>query len=258
MNGKQNLPGLTPAWLISLAMALGCVIVVMIPASIATGDAIKSSDWIGFSGNVVAGAVTVVAAIIAWFAVQRQIEAQEQAQGRAREQQTTDLASMLHAELAHVVARCCFDCESPWKKYWPKNATPGKMGPVKLLKFVPVEPVIYLSTAGQLALLGGAAQHLMEFHYRLSALRREIENTAGSADASTKLVEEGALKLVARRFRETLQPGARALDALAPLARGPIAAEALARALYYEARPHEDLNKTLKQRIDELLLIRIE
>jgi hypothetical protein len=34
------------------------MIVVMIPASIATGKAIKSSDWIAFAGNVVASAVT--------------------------------------------------------------------------------------------------------------------------------------------------------------------------------------------------------
>lgn len=252
---KHNLSGLSPLWLISLGLALGCVIVVMIPASIATGEAIKSSDWIGFSGSVVAGAMTLVAAVIAWFAVQRQIDAQEQTQTRARERQTADLASILYAELAHLVARCCFDSEGPWKDYWPKSARPEKMEASRLRKFIPVEPVIYLATAGQLALLGDAAQHLIEFHYRLSALRREIGNFASDTDISTKPVNGSDVKLVSRRFRETLQPGSRALDALAPMVQNSEAIEALARKLYYEARPHEDLKKTLKQHIDELLLI---
>jgi len=43
------------------------------------------SDWLGFSGSVVGGAVTLIAAITAWFAVQRQIKAQEQAEQRALE-----------------------------------------------------------------------------------------------------------------------------------------------------------------------------
>jgi hypothetical protein len=79
----SNLPGLSPLWLISLALVLGTTIVVLIPASIATGNAIKSSDWIGFAGSVTAGAMTLVAATLAWFAVQRQIKAQEAAEERA-------------------------------------------------------------------------------------------------------------------------------------------------------------------------------
>lgn len=78
-----NLPGLSPLWLISLALVLGTLFLVVIRISIATGDTIKSSDWIGFAGNVVAGAITLFAAILAWFAVQRQITAQEDAERRA-------------------------------------------------------------------------------------------------------------------------------------------------------------------------------
>jgi hypothetical protein len=80
---NSNLPGLSPLWLISLAMVLGTLIVVMLPVSIATGDNIKSSDWIGFSGSVLSGAITLLAAMIAWFAVQRQISAQEDTEKRA-------------------------------------------------------------------------------------------------------------------------------------------------------------------------------
>jgi hypothetical protein len=73
---QNNFSGLSPVWLISLAMVLGTAIVVLLPASIAGGDAIKTSDWIGFAGNVVAGAMTIVAALVAWVAVQKQIGAQ--------------------------------------------------------------------------------------------------------------------------------------------------------------------------------------
>lgn len=94
---NANLPGLSPLWLISLAMMLGTFIVVMLPVSIATGDNIKSSEWIGFSGSVLAGAITLLAAVLAWFAVQRQIIAQEDAEKRAAarlaEQHDTDMAN---------------------------------------------------------------------------------------------------------------------------------------------------------------------
>jgi hypothetical protein len=65
--------GLAPIWLISVAMVLGTSIVVLLPASIAGGDVIKASDWIGFSGSIASGVMTLIAAAIAWFAVQSQI-----------------------------------------------------------------------------------------------------------------------------------------------------------------------------------------
>ncbi|MET4236584.1 hypothetical protein ABIA85_009900 [Bradyrhizobium sp. LA6.10] len=72
---KYNLSGLSPLWLISLAMALGTLIVTLLPVAIASGDTIKTSDWIGFAGNVVSGAMTLFAAAIAWHAVRQQIAA---------------------------------------------------------------------------------------------------------------------------------------------------------------------------------------
>jgi heme A synthase len=57
----------------------------MLPVSITTGDDIKSSDWIGFSGRVLSGVITLLAAILAWFAVQRQIKSRLNAQERAAE-----------------------------------------------------------------------------------------------------------------------------------------------------------------------------
>jgi hypothetical protein len=117
---------------------------------------------------------------------------------RERNLKTTDLARV-YAETAHLVARCCFDSEAPWKEYWIGRASPGSMNSVRLRKFTPVVPVVYLATAGQLSLLRGTApQDLIEFQYRLSALRREIENIANDAEFSRMMdpIELGALKLV--------------------------------------------------------------
>ncbi|UFS77200.1 hypothetical protein LPB73_07435 [Tardiphaga sp. 37S4] len=73
---NNNLPGLTPVWLISLGLALGVFLVMAVPLAI-TSEAIKPSDWIGFGGSVVGGAFTLFAGITAWFAVQGQISAQD-------------------------------------------------------------------------------------------------------------------------------------------------------------------------------------
>ena len=74
---QNNFSGLSPVWLISLAMALGTAIVVLLPASIAGGDAIKTSDWIGFAGNVVAGAMTTWPRLSFWYWASKQIGAQQ-------------------------------------------------------------------------------------------------------------------------------------------------------------------------------------
>src|ERR1700677_1668210 len=87
-----NLSGLSPLWLISLALILGTFIVIAIPISIASGESIKASDWIGFAGSIAAGVMTLVAATLAWFAVQRQIKAQEVAEERATQRSTEQKA----------------------------------------------------------------------------------------------------------------------------------------------------------------------
>ena len=130
------------------------------------------------------------------------------------------------------------------------------MNTVKLRKFTPVVPVIYLATAGQLALLRGTApQDLIEFQYRLSALRREIENIANDADSSTMTasIELGALKLVGTRRRQTLEPGLKALQSLAPMVADWEQIESRAMTGYYETRK-EDNSRTLKERINTLIM----
>lgn len=67
---RDNRRGLSPLWpILLLVMVLGAVIIVLF---IAQGDA-----RIGFVGNVVAGAMTLIAAWGAWLAVQEQIAGQK-------------------------------------------------------------------------------------------------------------------------------------------------------------------------------------
>lgn len=68
----KSLPGLSPIWLISLAMVCGIFLLISIPLLIAA-NAVHISDWIGFAGNVVGASMTIVAAAVAYIAVQRQV-----------------------------------------------------------------------------------------------------------------------------------------------------------------------------------------
>jgi hypothetical protein len=92
---NNNLIGLSPLWLICLALALGITVDVLIPVTVA--ETLKFSDWIGFVGAVIAGAMTLVAGMIAWFSVQRQIKASEAAAdlafARPEEQREFEMAS---------------------------------------------------------------------------------------------------------------------------------------------------------------------
>ncbi|WP_420969851.1 hypothetical protein [Bradyrhizobium sp. B120] len=124
----------------------------------------------------------------------------------------------------------------------------------KLRKFAPAVPTIYSATAGQLALLPWKApQTLIEFHYRLFALRSEIENPIASANPSNSAnVPIGELRQVGLRFHQTLGPSLKALEDLRPLVADQAKIEEHARISYYETRPGPDL-KNLRERIEDLL-----
>lgn len=69
--------GLAATGLIVLACVLAIFLSIAVPISI-TPDQIKLSDWLGFAGNVLAAAITIAAAVVAWHAVQRQIKSQRE------------------------------------------------------------------------------------------------------------------------------------------------------------------------------------
>jgi hypothetical protein len=84
----RNLSGLSPVWLISLAMALGTGIIVLIPAAIAEGEAIKPSSWIGFAGSVLGACLTILGFFLAANNIRRQLRINliSREEGRIEEQ----------------------------------------------------------------------------------------------------------------------------------------------------------------------------
>jgi hypothetical protein len=221
-------------WIFGLLLLIACGAVAMI------NNGNENLAKAGFL--VMGGFLTIAAAMI--------IEL------RKRHVQVKDLARVLYAELTHLVARCVFDSESPWKGYWPKDAAPRLKTAANLRKFAPAVPTIYNATAGQLALLPGKApQTLIEFHYRLSALRREIDNTVAGANPSDSAnVPIGPLRQVGLRFRQTLEPSLKALEALAPLVADSAEMEEHARVSYYETRPDSDMKKPSGSELKTCLL----
>lgn len=104
---SNNLPGLTPIAVLVLFTALTLLLTAGIPILLAP-EPVKVSDWLGFSGAVVGALVTLSAAIIAWRAVQQQIEAQRIIAERQAAIQSYDvlhrLATTLEDELRLALA----------------------------------------------------------------------------------------------------------------------------------------------------------
>lgn len=68
-------PGAGAIALLLLATALAVLLTTAVPITVSK-DAVELKDWLGFAGNVLGAGVTLLAAVIAWHAVQRQIDAQ--------------------------------------------------------------------------------------------------------------------------------------------------------------------------------------
>lgn len=79
---RSNLPGLTPIWIIGLATVLAAFLSAAVPYVFK--DDIRPADWLGFAGNVIVAGVALIAAVIAWRAVQAQIAAPDQAREKAQ------------------------------------------------------------------------------------------------------------------------------------------------------------------------------
>ncbi|WP_377829518.1 hypothetical protein ACFKHW_07085 [Bradyrhizobium lupini] len=166
----------------------------------------------------------VIAAFAAWFAgwaalrsARLQINAQRKAEARQAAIRVDNFARTLHAELADLVARCCFDSESRWEGYWPITAQ-GILEKHELRSFAPAEPTIFANASGELASLGpDAPLRLVQFYNSLTALRRDISDiTDGMTGNPANRV---LVRQVALRFLRTLRPGLdalRALDRLVP------------------------------------------
>ncbi|WP_316195934.1 MULTISPECIES: hypothetical protein [unclassified Bradyrhizobium] len=99
---RNNLPGLTPVWIIALATVLAAFLSAGVPFIFK--DDIRPADWLGFAGNIIVAGVALIAAVIAWRAVQAQIaapdEARVKAQAEAKSIAVVALAQPVHAASA--------------------------------------------------------------------------------------------------------------------------------------------------------------
>lgn len=175
-----------------------------------------------------------------------------------RPHQAADLARGLYVELSDRVARCCYDCEAPWQDYL-QDSTPRRTFPsVDIRKFVPEPPVIYPSTAAQISILpGDAPQEVVQFYNRLAAWRRDLVNIADWADNAGVSVRSEQVTLLAVRLFQTLRPGLRALEALAPMVPNHVQIEAQAIGALDRLMRHAE-EGSLRERIGRLLQRKLE
>jgi hypothetical protein len=95
---SDNLPGLTPVWLLCLSTALAILVCAGVPAVVAP-EPIRVQDWLGFFGGLIGSSVTLAAAIVAWKAVQQQIETQRDIAERQSALQAYEILHRLAATL---------------------------------------------------------------------------------------------------------------------------------------------------------------
>jgi hypothetical protein len=166
-----------------------------------------------------------------------------------RRQLANDLAVALYHELANRVARCCFDFESPWSNDWE---IPRRVNRFGAGKFSPEPPMIFNANSDKLALFGGRVPSaLMAFYFRLSVLRRDIENLRADTRDHSDLGDD-AVRLIGSRFSAALAPGLKALDALAPLVPDPAAIEADALNTF-DPGPQKRAPGTLRERLSSMI-----
>jgi len=180
--------------------------------------------------------------------------------------QRRDLARALHVELAEFVARCCFDFESPWRKYLAPDLKAKDIDQFRLNKFVPARPIIFEAAASDIALLTGTApQALIQFYYQVSAWRRDASNFVASLQAieqkdsgpfaSPPTLDPAEARFLSQRLKQTLQPGLNALLALGKMVEDSEKVEDAAIAsLDHVSRPGAEVSETsLRKRIAELV-----
>lgn len=169
-----------------------------------------------------------------------------------RQRDATDLARALFEELAHQVSRCCHDAQATWLQYL-SNATSDSKPSTMLRKFAPDKPSIFDATASRITLLDAAAPGaLIRFYYRVSALRRDIENFAAEAEASNSTVDPKTLRFLAKRQAQTLPSGLHALQALAPMVKGHQDIEREAIAFFDHQSDGSAKTATLRERLESL------
>src|SRR5689334_6866247 len=155
-----------------------------------------------------------------------------------------DLAVAIYHELATRVARCCVDFDKPWSEYW-KNPVPLSRFTVR--KFRPEPGTIFDANADKLALFEtNQAAALIEFYFRLGVVRRDIDNLSDEPTESSGLGSK-AIQMIASRFAASLDPGLKALNALATLVPDHASIETAALEAIAKLSSTRDVTGTLRQ-----------
>src|SRR5207244_3605558 len=153
---------------------------------------------------VVTGAVGLVVGAVLTFIVTKLLDS-----GR-RQNETRDVMESLYNEIAERAARCLNDHLAPWRDYEKENFDRARVA-----KFKPVAPMVYPGVASKLGLLHPIiASRVLLFYTALDAIEREIEDAKNDFSPRAKHLTEHRKKLVADRFRLSLEPALEALEAL--------------------------------------------
>jgi hypothetical protein len=136
---------------------------------------------------------------------------------RQHEKEARDLAVSLHAELADRAARCVSDYLVPWKQIVAMAGRKKKITPAWIAKFRPADPVAYPGVAAKIGLLPAQAIFpVLQFYFRLDALRREIDAVTADFGPNDEIhrINPGRVVIVARRLQSCIGPALTALDRL--------------------------------------------
>jgi hypothetical protein len=159
----------------ALAIAIAILLTIGTPLS-TTKESIELKDWLGFAGNLLGAIGTLIAAFIAWRAVQRQVDIQREhlligVLTREEERIERELPSINSAiNLMHQVQAILDNCESPallydaLKEFGLYHHAPTVE--VFLMERIPALPasvrIFMANDLGQLTMSAMAAKRLSE------------------------------------------------------------------------------------------------
>ncbi|BBC00117.1 hypothetical protein [Bradyrhizobium elkanii] len=176
------------------------------------------ADWLGVSGNVaggiIGGAMTLVAAVVAWRGIEHQVQKQVDLAADLLEQDRAALKAGLYAEISDRAARCVNDYVNPWRD-WPRT----RFLTTDIRKFTPTENVVLPAVAGKLGLLDASTlPAVTQFYFRLAVLAQAIDFVASETErndtAVTGLLQDQHVNMIKERFYSCFDPALRALNGL--------------------------------------------
>lgn len=174
---KNNLPGLTPLWLMSLALVLGVFLATALPLIVLTKD-IAPADWLGFSGGIIGAACTIFAGWLAYSAVQTQIrDARQEAHTRQIAELTVEVGEaeidLDRLRLTESYLRTFLS------NFQPNLASKNEAGTTKSYLLVRQRALDFVSSSAARA-PHGYGERVLTVMNRIEAIGNRITETAGN------------------------------------------------------------------------------